>query len=99
MTFGLEGEVAELADVGPHVGVRADVLLQHAGLLAADAALLADVFTSTAAAHVHVVLVGFVPGRERENQDDEGAFVFMQKRNKVFDSGMFSLRLGIKSKK
>lgn len=65
-TFGLEGEVAELADVRPDVGVRADVLLQHAGLLAADATLLADVLPPAAAAHVHVVLVGLVPAGERE---------------------------------
>lgn len=39
----------------------ADVLLQHAGFLTADATLLADVLPSAAAAHVDVVLVGFVP--------------------------------------
>lgn len=60
-TFGLEGKIAELADVGPHVGVRADVFLQHAGFLAANAALLADVFAPTAPAHVHIVFVGLVP--------------------------------------
>lgn len=63
LTFGLEGKVAELADVGPDVGVGPDVFLQHAGLLAADAALLADVLPPAAPAHVHVVLVGFVPGK------------------------------------
>lgn len=61
--FCLEGEVAELADIRPHVRVRPDVFLQHAGLLAADAALLADVLPPAAAADVNVVLVGFVPGR------------------------------------
>ena len=56
--------------------MRADVLLQHAGLLAADAALLTDVLPPTAPAHVHIVLVGLVPGmgteREggREGEDD-----------------------------
>lgn len=46
--------------------MRSDVFLQHAGLLTADAALLADVFPPTATADVHVVLVGFVPGRKSE---------------------------------
>lgn len=41
-----------------------DVFLQHAGLLAADPALLADVLPPAATADVHVVLVGLVPGRE-----------------------------------
>lgn len=49
------------AVVGPHVRVGADVFAQHAGLLAADAAFLADVFTSAAPTHVHVVLIRFVP--------------------------------------
>lgn len=69
-TFGLEGEVAELADVRPDIGVRADVFLQHAGFLAADAAFLADVFPSTATANVNIVLVGFVPGRKRTSHTD-----------------------------
>lgn len=46
----------------------ADVLLQHAGLLAADATFLADVLPSAAAAHVNVVLVGFVPATTSENE-------------------------------
>lgn len=62
-TFRLEGEVAELADVRPDVGVRSDVFLQHAGFLAADAALLADVLPPAATTNVNVVLIGFVPGR------------------------------------
>jgi len=55
--------------------VRADVLLQHAGLLAADAAFLADVLPSAAAADVHVVLVGLVPGAEERTEDERGAFI------------------------
>ena len=42
-----------------------DVFLQHAGFLAADAALLTDVFPPTATSNVHVILVGFVPGRQQ----------------------------------
>ena len=52
--------------------MRADVLLQHAGLLAADATLLADVLPSAAAAHVHVVLVGLVPVSEGREGAESG---------------------------
>lgn len=38
-----------------------DVFLQHARLLAADAALLTYVLPPAAAAHIDIVLVGFVP--------------------------------------
>lgn len=63
-TFRLEGEIAELADVWSDVGVCADVLFQHAGLLAADAAFLADVLPSAPAPHVNIVFIGFVPGTQ-----------------------------------
>lgn len=46
--------------------MRSDVFLQHAGFLAADAALLADVFTSAASTNVNIVLVGFIPGKKCE---------------------------------
>ena len=49
------------ADVGPQVSVRADVLPQHAGLLAADAALATHVLPSASTPHVHVVLIRLVP--------------------------------------
>lgn len=48
------------AVVGPDVGVGADVLAQHAGLLAADTTFLADVFTSSTPAHVNILLIRFV---------------------------------------
>lgn len=63
ITFCLECKVAELADIRPDVGVRSDVLLQHARLLAADAALLADVLSSPTTTNVYIVLIGFIPGR------------------------------------
>lgn len=59
-TFCLEGEVAVHAVVRPHVGVGADVLAQHAGLLAADATFLTDVFTSPTPTHVNILLIRFV---------------------------------------
>lgn len=54
--------------------MRPDVFLQHAGLLAADAALLADVLPPAATTDVNVVLVGFVPRKKEERAaDDEGS--------------------------
>lgn len=50
------------AVVRPHVRVGADVLAQHAGLLAADAAFLTDVFSSSAPTHVNILLIRFVSG-------------------------------------
>lgn len=38
-----------------------DVFLQHARLLAADAALLTYVLPPATAAHIDIVLIGFVP--------------------------------------
>lgn len=66
-TFCLEGEVTELADVRSDVRVSADVFLQHAGFLTADATFLTDVLPSAAAAHVDVVLVGLVPATTDNN--------------------------------
>lgn len=60
-TFGFEGKVTELADVRSDVRVGADVFLQHAGFLTADATFLTDVLPSAATANIDVVLVGFVP--------------------------------------
>ena len=57
IAFGLEGKVAMAARVRPEVAVRADVLLQHRGFLATDAAALAHVPTPTASAHVGVLVV------------------------------------------
>ena len=63
-TFGLETKVALPTGVGTEIGVRADVFLQHGWLLAADAALLADVTTTPPTPHVRVLLVGFESARE-----------------------------------
>ena len=57
VALGLEAEVAILAGVGPHIGVGADVLFQHGGLLAADATRVADILAAPPAADVCVVVV------------------------------------------
>lgn len=67
LTFGLEGEVAELADIRPDVGVRSDVFLQHAWFLTADATLLADIFPSTSTTDINIVLIGLVPEKKSRN--------------------------------
>lgn len=46
--------------VWPDIGVGANVFAQHAGLLAADPTFLADVFTSSTAAYINILLIRFV---------------------------------------
>lgn len=60
------------AVVRPHVRVGADVFAQHAGLLAADAAFLTDVFTSSTPTHVNILLVGFVSARLQQDTSAGG---------------------------
>lgn len=48
------------AVVWPHVRVGADVFAQHAGLLAADATFLTDVFPSSTPTHINILLIRFV---------------------------------------
>lgn len=66
VAFGLEGELAVQALVGPVVCVGAQVLLQHAWLLAADPAHLAHVLASAPTPHVLVVFLAFVACAELE---------------------------------
>ena len=66
VALGLEGELAVQALVGAVVGVGAQVLLEHAGLLAADAAHLADVLAAAPPPHVLVVLLALVAGPQLE---------------------------------
>lgn len=49
--------------------MRSDVFLQHAGLLAADATLFADVFPSSTTTDVDVVLIGFIAGGKKQCSD------------------------------
>lgn len=53
-----------LANIWTDVGVRSDVLLQHAGLLTADAALSTFVLPPTPTSHVNVLFVRFEPEKE-----------------------------------
>lgn len=48
------------AVVRPDVRVGADMFAQHAGLLAADATFLTDVFASSTSTHVNILLIRFV---------------------------------------
>lgn len=53
------------------------MFFQHAGFLAADAALFADVFPSTASTDVNVVLVGFIPGKEKRLEQSGHMFIYL----------------------
>lgn len=70
LAFGFEGKVAVLANVWTEIGVCSDVLFQHAGLLAADAALPTYVLSPAATSHVDVLFIRLIPERERERGTD-----------------------------
>lgn len=57
------------ANVWTDIGVRFDVLFQHAWLLAADAALPAYVLSPAATSHVNILLIGLIPMRNRQVRD------------------------------
>lgn len=56
-TFGFEGKVAVFANVRPGIGVRSDVLFQHARLLAADATLSTNVLPPAATSHINIFFI------------------------------------------
>lgn len=43
------------------VGVCANVLLQHAGLLATYSTFLTDILPSPSPSHIHIVFIGLIP--------------------------------------
>lgn len=65
-TFGFEGKVAVLANVWTDVGVRSNVLFQHAWFFTANATFSTYVLAPAATSHVHILFIGLVPGKERE---------------------------------
>ena len=64
ITLGLEAEVAIFAGIRTNIGMRAYVLLQHRWFFAANAALVADITTASAAAYISVVVVRFIAADE-----------------------------------
>lgn len=46
-----------LAHIGPDVSVGADVLLQHAGFLAANSTFLTNIFPSAAASNIYILFI------------------------------------------
>ena len=54
------------ANVRTDIGVRSDVLLQHARLLTADATLSTYVLAPAATSHINILFIGLIPERERE---------------------------------
>lgn len=55
-TFGFEGKVAVLADVGPSVRVQPYVFAQHAGFLTANSTLFTYISAPPTAPDIHVLL-------------------------------------------
>lgn len=53
-----------LANIWTDIGVRSDVLLQHAGLFTADTTLSTFVLPPTPTSHVNVLLVRLKPKKE-----------------------------------
>lgn len=66
LTFSFKSKVADPADVGPHIRVGPDVFFQHARLLTANAALLANVFPPASTSDIHVVFIGLKAGRQKQ---------------------------------
>lgn len=65
-----------LANIGTDVGVRSNVLLQHAWFLTANATFSTYVLAPAATSHVHILFIGLVPGKERE-RETKNAFCSM----------------------
>lgn len=57
LTFSFEGKVAVIAVVRTDIGVCANVLPQHAGLLATYSTFLTDILPSPSPSHIHIVFV------------------------------------------
>lgn len=66
-------------DVRADIGVRSDMLFQHAGLLAANATLSTYVLSPTAASHIDVLLIGPVARVTRGETKDSD----FKKRKKI----------------
>ncbi len=61
------------ANVRTDVGVRSDVLFQHARLLTADATLSTYVLAPAATSHINILFIGLIPKTEREEKETEGS--------------------------
>ena len=57
ITFGFETEIAIFAGIWPDVGVSAYVFLQHGRFLAPDTTSITDIFPSSPASDVGVVVI------------------------------------------
>lgn len=67
-TFGFEGKVAVFTDVWSDIGVRPDVLFQHARLFAANATFFTNVLSPPTASHVDILFIGLVPETHTEER-------------------------------
>lgn len=84
------------AVVRPDVRVGADVLAQHAGLLAADATLLTDVFTSSTPTDINILLVRLVSAglQQDTNAEEDRRLKPSGKRSGPYPPSNILIRLG-----
>lgn len=59
-----------LANVRTDVGVRSNVLLQHARLLTANATLSTYVLAPAPTSHIHILFIGLVPEKKRGRETE-----------------------------
>lgn len=57
------------ANVRTDIGVRSDVLLQHARLLTADATLSTDILSPAATPHVNILFIALIPETQGDGED------------------------------
>lgn len=61
LTFGFEGKVAVFANIWTDIGVRSDVLFQHARFLTADATLSTYVLAPASTSHINILFIRLIP--------------------------------------
>lgn len=90
------------AVVRPDVRVGADVFAQHAGLLAADATFLTDVFTSSTPTYINILLIRFVSAGLQQDTCLRGQPVKAERKKvwivpavKYFDPSWFGFRCDV----
>lgn len=68
------------ANVRTDIGVRSDVLFQHAWLLTADATLSTYVLAPAATSHINILLIGLIPKRQKDRDREREGKKWKDKR-------------------
>lgn len=66
-----------LANIRTDVGVRSNVLLQHAWFLTANATFSTYVLAPAATSHVHILFIGLVPVERERERESKNTFCSM----------------------